>query len=307
MQMRRTFVLAALAASLLAGTATAQDWKSKVPVIRVGILGGENEADRLTNYACWKDHLQKTFNVPVELYPAADYAGVMQGLIADQLEVAGLGASGYAGIVIQDPDAVELVGVQQQVDGGLGYYSVMVVRKDSGIKTLEGMKGRTLAYADPNSTSGYLVPSFELKEKGADKLFSKTGFGGGHEQAVVAMLSKQYDAAVTWTSGVGEASKGYTSGNLAKMVQKGALDMADVEIIWKSTLIPNGPEVIRKDLPADFKAAYKKLAFDLAETDKACFNKIQGGDFKDMVEVPPGFYDLIIRMRREQDAARRKS
>ena len=93
--------------------------------------------------------------------------------------------------------------------------------------------------------------SFELKENGykPDEFFGRTGFAGGHEQGVVAVLNKQYDAGVTWTSGIGEFDKGYTAGNLAKMVEKGALNMKDIRILWKSNLISNGPNVVRTDLP----------------------------------------------------------
>ena len=94
----------------------------------------------------------------------------------------------------------------------ISYRSVMVVRQDSGIADLAAMKGRTLAWADPNSTSGYLIPRSELKKTGIDpepgRYFSKTGFGGGHEQAVVAVLQKQYDGAVTWASGIGDPAEG---------------------------------------------------------------------------------------------------
>jgi len=48
------------------------------------------------------------------------------------------------------------------IDGSLGYYSVMYTRADSGIERFDDMEGRSLAFADPNSTSGYLVPSYEL-------------------------------------------------------------------------------------------------------------------------------------------------
>ena len=242
--------MAALATSVSTDVLAADDWREQVPVFRVGILGGENEADRLKNYACFKDHLETRLGVPVELYPASDYAGVMQGLISGNLEYAGLGSSGYAGISIQEPHAVEPLVTTEQVDGSLGYYSVMYVRADSPYKSLDDLKDKTLAFADPNSTSGYLVPSYELKSQGYDpkEFFSKTGFGGGHEQAVVAVLNDQYDAGVTWTSGVGEKSKGYSRGNLRKMVDKGALNMDDIRIIWQSNLITNGPRVIRKDV-----------------------------------------------------------
>jgi phosphonate transport system substrate-binding protein len=205
-----------LVATLTGFTADAQSWKDEVPVFRYGILGGENEADRLTNYACFQDLLGKELGVPVELYSASDYAGVMQGLIAGTLEAGGLGASAYAGIYIEDPDAVEPIVTQEQTDGSTGYYSVLYVRSDSEMDSLDALKGKSLAFADPNSTSGYLYPAYELKKQGFGPAghFGSTGFAGGHEQAVIAVLNDQYDAGVTWTSGVGEYKDGYTSGNL---------------------------------------------------------------------------------------------
>lgn len=308
----RRILLAAAAMAALAATSAndavaADDWRKDVPVFRVGILGGENEADRLKNYACFKDHLEARLDIPVELYPASDYAGVMQSLISGNLEYAGLGSAGYAGISIQEPDAVEPLVTTEQVDGSLGYYSVMYVRADSPYKSLDDLKGKTLAFADPNSTSGYLVPSYELKTSGYDPktFFSKTGFGGGHEQAVVAVLNNQYDAGVTWTSGVGEKSAGYSRGNLRKMVDKGALNMDDIRIIWTSNLITNGPRVIRKDVPQELKDLMRGILVNLPLEDRACAEAIAGGKFNSFQPIGHDFYKPIIEMRRELLAARR--
>lgn len=279
MEMFRNVVLTGAVALLtVAGSKAAlADWQKDVPVIRIGILGGENEADRLKNYTCFAEIIEKDLGVPAELYPAADYAGVMQGLISNNLEVAGLGSSAYAGIYLQAPEAVEPLVTTKQVDGSLGYYSVMMVRADSPYQSIDDLEGKTLAFADPNSTSGYLVPSAELKLKGYDpgEFFSETGFAGGHEQGIVALLNEQYDAAVTWTSAVGEYEEGYSRGNLRKMVDKGALDMNDVRIVWKSEMITNGPRVIRKNVPDELKQAYRQLLLDLPERDKGCFEFIQ--------------------------------
>jgi phosphonate transport system substrate-binding protein len=292
-----------LVATLTGFTADAQSWKDEVPVFRYGILGGENEADRLTNYACFQDLLGKELGVPVELYPASDYAGVMQGLIAGTLEAGGLGASAYAGIYIEDPDAVEPIVTQEQTDGSTGYYSVLYVRSDSEMDSLDALKGKSLAFADPNSTTGYLYPAYELKKQGFDPAghFGSAGFAGGHEQAVIAVLNNQYDAGVTWTSGVGE----YTSGNLNKMVRKGALDMDDIKILWKSSLIPNSPEVIRQDLRADLKAAYKDFLVNRPTTDYECFKATQGGDYSGFHEVNHDFYQGVVELRQDQASARR--
>ncbi|MEO0384903.1 MAG: phosphonate ABC transporter substrate-binding protein [Pseudomonadota bacterium] len=294
-------------ATALTGTVALADWREDVPVFRIGILGGENESDRLREHSCQKDYLENILGVPVELFPASDYAGVLQGLLAGQLEFAGLGSAGYAGIVLQDENAVEPLYTTQQIDGSLGYYSVMYVRADSDIASLEDMEGHSLAFADPNSTSGYLVPSFELRdEDGIDleSYFSQTGFGGGHEQAVISVLQGQYDAGVTWTSGVGELSEGYSRGNLRSMVDKDLLDMEDIRIIWQSNLITNGPRVIRQDLPEELKSLVTGAMMRLQFVDRECYNAINDGESMSYYPIGHDFYLPIINMRRELTATR---
>ncbi|WP_233491784.1 phosphonate ABC transporter substrate-binding protein [Nioella nitratireducens] len=278
------------------------DWRDEVPVFRIGILGGENEADRLRDHACQQAYLEERLGVPVELYPASDYAGVLQGLLAGQLEFAGLGSSGYAGIYLQDPEAVEPLYTVMQVDGSLGYYSVMYTRADSGIESLADMEGHSLAFADPNSTSGYLVPSYELaNEEGLnmDTYFSQTGFGGGHEQAVVAVLNGQYDAGVTWTSGVGNYDEGYSRGNLRSMVDRGMLDMNEIRVLWQSNLITNGPRVIRSDVPQELKDLVMGAMMQLQVQDRECFDAINDGESLGYWPINHDFYTPIINMRRE--------
>ncbi|MDX6748758.1 phosphonate ABC transporter substrate-binding protein [Geminicoccaceae bacterium 1502E] len=308
--LNRLHLLGAAALALFAATGEAradEAWKSEITKIRVGLLSGENEADRLAKHTCFKDLLEAEFGLPVELYPAADYAGVMQGLIAGHLEAATLGPSGYAGVYLQDPEAIEPLVITRQIDGSSGYHSVLVVRADSPFHTLDDLKGRSLAFADPNSTSGYLVPSFELKDKGYDPkvFFGRTGFSGGHEQGIIALLNNQYDAAVTNVSGVGDPAEGFSTGTLRKMVDKGALDMKDVRIVWTSDLIPNSPRVVRKALPQAFKDGYRQLLLDMPERQPGCFQSIQGGDADSFVPVDHSFFDVIVRMRQEATQSRR--
>ena len=151
--MKSTTSLAALFAMVLAaGTVPAvADWREGFGTYNVGLLSGENEADRLRRYECFEGLLAETLGVPVELFPAADYAGVMQGLLAGQLHHAGLGPSGYAGIYLTDPEAVSPVAITTNVDGSLGYYAVIYVRADDPAQSLEDLRGRSLAYADAAS------------------------------------------------------------------------------------------------------------------------------------------------------------
>lgn len=292
----------AAAIALSATTPAFADWRADLGTYNIGLLGGENEADRLRRYDCLKDLVADHLGVPVELYPASDYAGVMQGLLAGQLHQAGLGASGYAGIYMQDPDAVEPLLTTAQVDGGLGYYAVMITRADSGIENFEQMQGRSLAYADPNSASGYLFPRGQLRAQGIidDEYFSRTGFGGGHEQGVIAVLNGQYDAAVTWVSLQGEYLEGYTRGNLRRMVDNGLLDMNDIQVVWTSEIIPNGPTVFRKDLPDEARELILEFLTGMKENHPECYALTAGGDAGGYVPIDAEFYAGTIAMRQAE-------
>ncbi len=296
--MLKKLLIAATAVVAIATSAGAAELKE----FRVGILGGENQTDRLRNYSCLADHLKETLGVDkVSLFPAADYDGVIQGLLGGTLDFAELGASGYAKAYLSNPEAVEPVLTTVQTDGSAGYHSVMVARKDSGIKTLADMKGKKLGFADPDSTSGYLVPTVALPDDigmPVDQYFSSTGFGGGHEQVVLEVLKGTFDGAVTWASGVGDFEDGYTSGNLRKMVDKGELDMNDLVQLWESPLIPNGPIVLRSSMDKDTKDKIVNMLLDMSENDKDCFSAVEGGDYKGYQKVDASFYKTIIAARK---------
>ena len=247
--------------------------------------------------------------MPARLFPAADYAGVIQAFGAKQIEIASMGSSGYAGAWLDTNGNVEPLVVAVESDGSISYRSVLVVRADSGIADLAGMKGRTLAWADPNSTSGYLIPRSELKKAGIDpepgKYFSKTGFGGGHEQAVVAVLQKQYDGAATWASGIGDPAQGFTRGNLREMVAKGMLKMSDLRILWTSAPILNGPLTARKDTPDSFRADMTAFHMALPVSHKAIYEQIERGGGKGYQQVKHEDFQVFVDLRKDEAAARR--
>jgi phosphonate transport system substrate-binding protein len=291
----------ALIACLIAPLAAhAEDWKPQVKEFRIGLLGGENTSSRLARYDAFQHLLQQTIGVPVRLYPAADYAGVMQAMAAGQLDLSEFSPSAFAGAWI-DCKCVEPTVVPLEKDGTVFYIAVMITRKDSGITSIEQMKGHSLAWADPNSASGYLIPSASLKAAGIDltdgAYFSRTGFAGGHEQGIVAVLNKQYDASVTWTSGQGDIAEGYSRGALRGMVDRGMLKMSDVNIIWKSGKIPNGPWALRSALPAGLKTAFTAFMLDLPKSHKDIYDQIEQGSGVGYVPATMDLYKDIIELR----------
>nr|WP_314072840.1 phosphate/phosphite/phosphonate ABC transporter substrate-binding protein [uncultured Roseococcus sp.] len=285
-------------------------WADQVPALRIGLLGGENEADRLGRFGAYQNLLQETFQVPVRLFPASDYSGVLQAFSAKQIEMSSLGASGYAGAWLDTNGGIEPLVVPEENDGSIAYHSVLVVRADSGIANLEAMRGKALAWADPNSTSGYLIPRFALRRQGIGvepgQYFSRTGFGGGHEQAVVAVLQRQYDGAVTWVSGQGDPAQGYSRGNLRAMVDKGMLNMAHLRVIWTSDPIPNGPTAARSDLPASFKEDMRLFHLALPKSHPAIYEQVERGGGTGYREANHAMFEMIVDLRREEAAARRR-
>ena len=297
--MLKKALLTAAATLALAVTASAAELQE----FRIGILGGENQTDRLRNFACLQDHLQKEFGFQkVSLYPAADYDGVIQGLLGGTLDFAELGSSGFANVYLKNPQAVTPILTTQQQDGSTGYYSVGLALKSSGIKTIKDAKGKKLGYADPDSTSGYLIPLTQIpKDTGMpnDKFFASTQFNGGHENNLLAAYDGKVDVAVDDSSGLGDFADGYTSGTFHKEVAKGAVDPSKLVEVWRSPMIPNGPLVVRNELGKEWQDKLAKFFTDLPAKDYKCFSAIEGGDFKGYSPVTVDAYKTIIEVRKQ--------
>lgn len=295
----KTLLSVLAATTLLAGVAQAQEIKE----FNIGILGGENAQDRLTSQECYRAAIEASLGVPVKLFTPADYDGVIQGLLGGTLDMAWLGASAYAKIFLTDPASVELALTKQNLDGSTGYYSIGFARKDSGITTIEEAKGKVFAFAEPNSTSGYLVPGAEMTAAFGplDQFFSEVKFSGGHEQTIVGVANGDFAAGVSWADGLGNWEDGYNSGAFRRASDAGLVDMNDIVQIWQSKLIPEGPMVVRAALPVDVKAKVVQLTADLWETDPKCAYGVAAGDAKDFVPVSHSEYEGVVAARKLQE------
>jgi phosphonate transport system substrate-binding protein len=297
----KKLALALVATTALTGTAMAQD---AITEFNIGILGGENAQDRMTSTECFRAKMEEALGVPVKLFTPADYDGVIQGLLGGSLDYAWLGASAYAKIYLTDPEAVEVKLIKQNLDDSTGYYSIGFARKDSGITSMDDAKGKSFAFADPNSTSGYLVPGAELTAKYGklEEYFSEVKMSGGHEQTIVGVSNGDFAAGVSWADGLGNWEDGYNSGAFRKAADAGLVDMSNLVEIWRSAVIPEGPMVLRKALPADVKDKVTALTADLWETDKECGYALAAGDAKDFIPVEHAMYEGVLAARKLQES-----
>jgi phosphonate transport system substrate-binding protein len=297
--MQKLLTATALTA-VLASQAFAQE---AITEFNIGILGGENAQDRLTSNECFRAKVEEALGVPVKLFTPADYDGVIQGMLGGSIDYAWLGASSYAKIYLTDPEAVEVKLTKQNLDGSTGYYSIGFTRKETGITNMDEAKGKVFAFADPNSTSGFLVPGAELTAKYGklEEYFAEVKMSGGHEQTIVGVANGDFDAGVSWADGLGNWEDGYTSGAFRKAADAGLVDMNNLVEIWRSTIIPEGPMVVRKALPQDVKDKVTALTADLWETDKDCAYALAAGDAKDFVPVEHSMYEGVLAARKLQE------
>jgi phosphonate transport system substrate-binding protein len=291
---------AIVATTALVSPALAQD---QITEFRIGILGGENAQDRMSSNECYRAKAEDLLGVPVKLFTPADYDGVIQGLLGGTLDMAWLGASAYAKTYLTNPDAVEPVMVKTNLDKSYGYYAIGFARKDSGITSLEGVKGKVFGFGDPNSTSGYLIPSIEIPtvtgaSMDSGDYFGEVKFTGGHEQTIVAVANGDVDAGVTWADGMGAWEDGYNSGALRKAADAGLVDMNQIVEIWKSKPIPEGPIVLRKSLPERVKLDITTLTASLPYMDADCAYNFMAGEALGFQPINHDAYLSIIEARK---------
>jgi phosphonate transport system substrate-binding protein len=280
---------------LTALPAVAQDWKTDYRIVRFGILSGENESDRVARYTPYQEYLEKTLGVEVEIFTAGNYDGVIQALAAGQIEFSFLGSSSYAAAYTETKGGVVPLLTSLQQDDSTGYYGVIVVRCDSGLKTIDDLKGKTLAFADPDSTSGYNVPYYNLVQQGyePETFFAGIPFSGSHEAGVVGVANGQFDAAATYISNE-------KNGIPQRMETKGMIKEGEICKIWTSPEITSGPFTARANLPQGLVDEMKAAMLALPTADPAAFKEMTGGEDSTQagyVEVDHTRYQWIIDMR----------
>jgi len=297
--MLKTTLMGAVAISALFAAPAMAD---EITEFRIGILGGENASDRLKSNDCVRVHTEELLGVPTKIFAPADYNGVIEGLLGGNIDMAWLGASGYAKVYLTDPEAVTPVLVKINTDGSYGYYSVGFARVDSEISSLDDMEGKVFGFGDPNSTSGFLIPSIEIPSAGysmdGDEYFGDVVFTGGHEQTIIAVSNGDIDAGVTWADGIGEWEDGFNSGALRKAVDAGLVDMTELTEIWRSNIIPEGPIVLRKALPEDVKLKMTGMLAALKSMDEECAYGFMAGEIMGIAPVDHSAYTSIIEARR---------
>jgi len=224
-------------------------WADEMKTLNFGIISTEASQNLKKVWQPFLDDMSKKLGVEVKPFFAPDYAGVIQGMRFDKVDVAWYGNKSAMEAV--DRAGGEIFAQTVDVNGNPGYWSLLVTHKDSPINNVEDMlskaKDLTFGNGDPNSTSGFLVPSYYVFAK--NNVDAKSAFkrvlNSNHQTNLLAAATKKVDVATNNTE------------NYARLKKTHPEDIKNIKIIWKSPLIPSDPIVWRKNLDVATKGKIK--------------------------------------------------
>ena len=243
------------------------------------MVPAENASGVIDRWTPFAEYLSKQLGVKVTLRVANDYAAVIEGQRAGNIQIAYYGPASFSRARVTGVKT-DAFAIDVNSDGTKGYYSVFYVLAKSPYQKLEDLKGKNLGLVDPNSTSGNNMPRFKMNQMGIDPeaFFSKVGVHRQPRERGAGAGQGTVDVAANWWNADDDS-------NLTRMGKKN--DMAkkeDFRIILKSDLIINSPYAYLTELPDDLKAAIRKAFFDAPKKDKAMFDKLSDG--KDGIRGP---------------------
>lgn len=280
MQFNKLILSALVGASLIGATGAAQ-----ARDLVMGLIPAENNEEMIKTFEPMRAYLEKKLHRKVKLYTATDYAGVVEAMRKKRVDIAWFGPLSYYLAEMEAGAEAFAVGIREGSDSPT-YKSLLIAPCDSGIKSIADMKGKSVAFVNPASTSGGLMPTYMVKHATGmmpEQYFGKFTYSGSHDAAELAVKNKTVDAAadndITYT----------------KMLEKGLITKESNCIIAESTPLPGSPLVYRGDLPKKLKAQIKDVILN-AHKDI----QVTGyGKISHYVAVTPADYQSIRDMVKE--------
>ena len=235
--------------------------------LRVGWTPNEEDVERRVKWEGLRVYLERRLGMPVELIESGAYSAAIEAMRADKLDVCGLAPFAY--LIASEKGAAEPLVAPGFTDGQPNRYrSGFIVPKDSKIRNMDDVKIHarelTLAWADPASASGHLVPRAYLESIGMnpEKDFKQVIFSMNHTASIMTVKAGKVDlAAITTTS-------------LRNMIEKKRIAADDVRVIWESEPIMASIITMRRELSPAFKDELRSAYLAFATEDPAAWSAI---------------------------------
>jgi phosphonate transport system substrate-binding protein len=253
--MLRQLMAAAIAVTWITAPARAAD------EVNFGIISTETTANLKSIWEPFLGDMTRKTGLNIKAFYASDYAGVIEAMRFNKVQVAWFGNKSAMEAV--DRASGEIFAQSVDKDGNPGYWSHLIVHKDSPFQNLDDVlkcdASLDFGIGDPNSTSGFLVPTtfiFSARNIDPKKCF-KTVRNANHEANALAVANKLVHVATN------------NNENLQRLAKTAPDKAKEVRIIWTSPLIPSDPLVWRKDLDAGLKQKIAEFIFSYGSADEA--------------------------------------
>ncbi len=209
----------------------------------VGLFQPDKDKNDAT-YRPLADYLADALGRPVRLRTVDTWEGLAKSLASGETDMALMGPWGYV-LANHQAGAEAVATILYQ--GKPEYFAIMVTGPNSGIRSIDDMKGKTFAFGDKGSTSGYLIPNHEFQKRGIDpeKYFAKVIYTK-HQAIETQVVRGELDAGADYNR------------NRDAMIAEGLIKASDSRIVWTSAPLPNDAFAVSRDLAQD-KAFTAKL------------------------------------------------
>ncbi len=232
--------------------------------IDFGIISTESQDNLKVQWEPFLAAMEAELGRPINGFYATDYAGVIEAMGAGKIQLAWYGGKSYIEAAARS-DA-EAFAQTVNADGTKGYYSHLITNKENPILenidveagdgdqyVINNVSDLTFAFNDPNSTSGFVVPSYYVFAKNGinpNEAFEELVFAGSHEATAQAVANNQVDVATN------------NSENMVNIEQGDPEAFENIQIIWTSPVIPSDPVAYRNDLPDCLKEEVKDFFYN---------------------------------------------
>ncbi len=206
--------------------------QSSKETLKLAIIPHRSNLGNEQAYSMLVETLEKETGIAFQWVGSKTYGEVIRKIGIKQADIAYVGPFGY--VEAQDNFGVKLIARTYGKKRKEFYYSMIITRKDSGLNTLQDLKGKSFVFNDPKSTSGFLFPMVALKKAGIKmEDFSEVKYVTRHANSLLAVYNNHSD--------------GGAISSTAK--DKVNIDFSKIKILWKSKPIYRGSWIARKNLP----------------------------------------------------------
>lgn len=234
-----------------------QGWPTKVVFAAVP---AEQTSKLSDSFSTTIDLLEKELGVDIEFFQAADYAGVIEAMIAGKVDVAQFGPFSYVVAVGNGAKIEPVAAVISEKGEKPGYQSYAITKADNAaIDSLDDFAGKKVCFVDPGSTSGFLYPSAGLLSVGIDPEKGVQGvFAGGHDASAISVANGDCEAGFAFDTMVDK-----------QLIEKNELEPGQLKVVWRSEIIAGSPVAVRTSLPQTFRSALRDTLATKANAEAA--------------------------------------